>query len=81
VRKEGDFAGVPAPLLQSFGTAEFVMRLDLSPERKLARSDVEEVMRNLAGQGFHLQMPPTDPTVNPTAPASRAFHFVERGAR
>jgi uncharacterized protein YcgL (UPF0745 family) len=61
VRKEGDFSRVPAPLLQSFGPPEFVMRLELAPERRLARSDVEEVIQKLTSDGFYLQMPPPDP--------------------
>jgi uncharacterized protein YcgL (UPF0745 family) len=63
VRKENDFEAVPPPLMHSFGVPEFVMRLELTPDRKLARSDTSEVIRNLSGQGFHLQLPPTDPVV------------------
>lgn len=66
VRKEGDFSAVPPPLLQSFGPPEFVMRLELAPDRKLARSDVSEVMQKLAAEGFYLQLPPPDPIKNPT---------------
>jgi len=65
VPKEGNFEKVPAPLLQGFGTPEFVMRLELTPERKLARSDAAEVIQNLQTQGFHLQMPPPDPALQP----------------
>lgn len=61
LRKEGDFSCVPAPLLQSFGPPEWVMRLELTPDRTLARSNVVEVMQKLAVDGFYLQMPPPDP--------------------
>ena len=39
---------------------ELVMQLDLHAERKLARADVEQVMRELKDRGFYLQMPPTE---------------------
>lgn len=55
---EPDLASVPEQLLQSLGRAELVMTLTLSPQRRLARCDVEEVMRNLRERGYHLQMPP-----------------------
>jgi uncharacterized protein YcgL (UPF0745 family) len=38
----------------------FVMELELSPDRKLAREDVNKVIHNLETQGFHVQMPPTN---------------------
>jgi hypothetical protein len=63
VKKEGEFESVPAPLMQSFGTPEFVMRLELEADRKLARSDTQEVMRSLDEKGFFLQMPPQDPAL------------------
>ena len=40
------------------GTPIFVMKLDLSPAKKLARENVLTVIDNLNDQGFHLQMPP-----------------------
>ncbi len=49
---------LPVDLLKLFGPPQRVMELDLSPGRRLAREDVSVVMRNLASQGFHLQMPP-----------------------
>ncbi len=55
---EAAFDDVPPPLLQRFGEPVFVMKLDLNPERVLAREDVNTVMGNLRRQGFHLQMPP-----------------------
>ena len=41
-----------------FGEPILVIELELCDKRKLAREDVEKVMANLRGQGFHLQMPP-----------------------
>ena len=51
---------LPDSLLGAFGTAEFVIDLELSPERKLASENVLQVMENLREQGFHLQLPPGD---------------------
>ena len=50
---------VPEALLGQFGEPESVMTLMLSPERKLARADVVEVLQKIEEQGFYLQMPPT----------------------
>ncbi len=58
LRDEDDFASVPQALLSRFGAPVRVMQLTLTPERKLAREDVDRVMENLRSQGFHLQMPP-----------------------
>ena len=55
-----DFEDLPIELTQVFGDPEFVMNLELTPERKLAYEDTNQVMQNLSDQGFHLQMPPTE---------------------
>jgi uncharacterized protein YcgL (UPF0745 family) len=54
------FDDLPAALQSAFGQPEFVIHLDLSPERELASEDVLEVMQNLRDNGFHLQLPPGD---------------------
>jgi len=54
--KDG-FDRVPDALMARFGKPVFVMELELHAERPLAREDVAQVMQNLTGQGFHLQMP------------------------
>jgi uncharacterized protein YcgL (UPF0745 family) len=56
-----DFAELPEELQQRFGAPALVMRLELSPERKLARVDVARVLESLAQQGFYLQLPPKLP--------------------
>jgi uncharacterized protein YcgL (UPF0745 family) len=57
--KKDDFSGVPQALYDSMGKEPvFVMELELSPERPLARENVESVIKNLETQGFHVQMPP-----------------------
>lgn len=57
--KKDDFSEVPQSLYDSMGKEPvFVMELELSSHRPLAREDVSVVMKNLETQGFHLQMPP-----------------------
>ena len=55
-----DFDDLPLALKKIFGEPEFVMNLELTPERKLAYEDVNQVLQNLAEQGYHLQMPPQE---------------------
>ncbi|MCB1706116.1 MAG: YcgL domain-containing protein [Halioglobus sp.] len=50
---------VPDALLARFGELIPVMMLQLTPERRLARADVREVIASIQRQGFYLQMPPT----------------------
>jgi uncharacterized protein len=52
------FDCVPALIRESLGTLVFVMDLDLTPERKLARESAQTVMSHLGLTGFHLQLPP-----------------------
>ncbi len=49
---------VPPELQQVFGNATLAMTLELTPERKLARADVNSVLDALREQGFYLQVPP-----------------------
>jgi uncharacterized protein YcgL (UPF0745 family) len=58
VDKKDDFSKVPEALFNSFGKMEFVMDLELTPERKLAKEDVEKVMESLNTKGFFVQLPP-----------------------
>ncbi len=55
---EADFSRVPEILLASLGRREYVMQLELTPERTLARVERDEVVKALPEQGFFLQMPP-----------------------
>ncbi|PNS08565.1 YcgL domain-containing protein [Solilutibacter silvestris] len=52
---------LPEALRSQLGPLTFVLETELTPQRKLARESTEEVMANLAGHGFHLQMPMTVP--------------------
>ena len=54
-----DFARLPEPLRTQLGALQFVLDVDLAPERKLARENPDVVRENLAARGFHLQFPPT----------------------
>lgn len=58
VEREGDFTRVPPALLRMLGGLEFVMTLELTPQRKLANADVAQVRRQLSEQGYYLQLPP-----------------------
>jgi len=59
INKKDDFSQVPQALYNSMGKEPvFVMEVELSPERKLAREDVNTVIKSLETQGFHLQIPP-----------------------
>ena len=55
-----DFDDLPDTLKEVFGQPEFVMNLEVTLERKLAYSDVKQVMQNLSEEGYHLQLPPKE---------------------
>jgi len=55
------FDDLPEELRKRFGEPVFVMRLELSTDRTLARVEVERVMESLAEQGYFLQLPPELP--------------------
>ena len=55
-----EYDDLPASLTSVFGEPILVMTLRLSPERKLAYEDVNQVMENLAEKGYHLQLPPQE---------------------
>lgn len=58
-------AVLPEVMRLPFGRAEFVMHLQLSETRKLARANVLHVMDSLQNNGFFIQMPP-EGFINPT---------------
>ena len=55
---------LPGPIAEQLGTLAFVIEIELSAKRKLARADVDEVMVNLDAQGYHLQFPPSPAEVS-----------------
>jgi len=58
LQKKDDFSDIPEPLLNSFGKIEFVMELEITADRKLAREDSVKVLQSLEEKGFFVQMPP-----------------------
>lgn len=54
-----DFSRLPESLRTQLGVLTFVLEVELTPERKLARENPTDVMQNLAAQGYHLQFPPS----------------------
>jgi uncharacterized protein YcgL (UPF0745 family) len=73
VNKRDDFSLVPKELLEKLGKLEFVMELELNPERKLAREDVDKVMKSLDKTGFFVQMPPSFFS-EPSVTSNRQLH-------
>lgn len=49
---------VPPALLKRFGNPVEAMRLELTRERRLSRSEAPAVLDAIANQGFFLQLPP-----------------------
>lgn len=56
-----DFERLPEAVRASLGPLQFVLEVELTPQRKLARADAAVVRENLALRGFHLQIPPSNP--------------------
>ncbi len=61
-------ANISDSLKRAFGRPTFVMRLELTPERKLARVPVLSVIESLETQGYYLQLPP-EGLISPNAVA------------
>ena len=58
ITQENEFSSVPPQLMAVFGTPELVMTIELTPERRLAQADVNEVISALQERGYYLQLPP-----------------------
>ncbi|QEP43730.1 YcgL domain-containing protein [Ectothiorhodospiraceae bacterium BW-2] len=59
--QKDDFTALPETVWRYFGPPEYAMTLQLTPQSRLARSSVAEVLQNLAKRGFHIQLPPEIP--------------------
>ena len=59
LNKQDDFSNVPEAILKSIGQPEYVMQLEITPERKLARENAPDVLKGIEKNGFFIQMPPT----------------------
>jgi uncharacterized protein YcgL (UPF0745 family) len=53
------FDRLPEPLRGTLGGLQFVLDVELSAQRRLAREDPDVVRANLAARGFHIQFPPS----------------------
>ena len=51
---------VPASLTKTFGNPTFVLNVELTPDKALAKEDPKLVIEHLKTQGYHLQMPPIE---------------------
>ena len=58
VDKSEGLERIPEALLDNFGKPELVTHMMLSENKKLARADVIQVMKQIEEKGFYLQMPP-----------------------
>jgi len=59
IDQKDDFSKLPEPLFKSLSPVQFVLELELTPERKLAREDAGKVFDSIKNKGFYVQMPPT----------------------
>jgi uncharacterized protein len=57
IDKKDDFSKVPEELFNRMGRMDYVMELELSPERKLAREDAGNIIERIKEQGFFVQLP------------------------
>ncbi len=62
VSRKDALTRVPDALIEQFGKPELAMTMILTPEKKLARADIDKVLKALDEQGFYLQMPPAKET-------------------
>lgn len=51
---------LPPELLVMFGTPEHIFNFEITPQRKLARENAEEVIASIKNKGYFLQMPPNE---------------------
>ena len=56
----GGLERVPAALMKTFGTPTFVLNVELTPDKALAKEDPKVIIEHLETQGYHLQMPPIE---------------------
>ncbi len=54
--EEDVFDNVPKGIFNSLGIVEFSMELEITSRTKLARENIEIVLKNLKEHGFHLQL-------------------------
>jgi len=55
--EEDDMTRVPEALMNLISPVERVLEFELTPERRLAQEDANEVLKQIEEQGWFLQMP------------------------
>lgn len=55
--EEGKFDLLPDNLKARVGELRFVLKMEITPEKKLAKEDAQKVLESLRERGYHLQMP------------------------
>lgn len=60
VVRRDDFGALPEPLLLLLGELQFVLEVQLDPQRKLPLEDTRQVLADLDAQGWHLQAPASE---------------------
>lgn len=74
-----DFARLPESLRSQVGALRFVLDVELTPQRKLAREDAAVVRQNLSERGFHVQFPPSSVFAATLPHIPDGEHVGERG--
>jgi len=73
IPESSTLADLPIELISVLGKTEEVMRLALTPEKKMARGNADEIMKSIQNQGFHLQMPENPQIKNSLATSNERF--------
>jgi uncharacterized protein YcgL (UPF0745 family) len=60
ITEKDNFEQVPDALLDLLGELEFILHVELTPERKLAKANATDLRLQLDSSGFFLQLPPGD---------------------
>ena len=65
ITEKDQFDAIPEALMKKFGSPEFALDFELTPERNLARADTAEVIKALKDNGYYPQMPDKMAILNP----------------
>ncbi len=63
ITERNNFEKVPKELMTLLGNPEFSFEFELTEDKKLANADVKDVIQHLRDDGFFLQLPPPDETI------------------
>ena len=56
--EKDNFSCLPDALQKALGVLEWVMDLELHPEKKLARNNARAIIKTIKLEGYYLQLPP-----------------------